>query len=71
MVHTAIEPTPAELNQYYTNYPAVTELTEITRKRYLELLDRFEPFRKTNKLIDVGCGSGLFLQVAAERGWGV
>lgn len=71
MVHTAIEPTPAELNAYYTNYPAVTELTAITRKRYLELLDRFEPFRRTNKLIDVGCGSGLFLQVAAERGWEV
>ncbi len=71
MVHTGIEPTPEELNVYYTNYPAITELTAVTRKRYLELLDRFEPFRKTNKLIDVGCGSGLFLEVAAERGWEV
>lgn len=71
MVHTAIEPTPEELSRYYANYPAVVDLTAITRKRYLELLDRFEPFRKTNKLIDVGCGSGLFLEVAATRGWEV
>ncbi|MEZ4757005.1 MAG: class I SAM-dependent methyltransferase [Flavobacteriales bacterium] len=71
MVHTSHAPTEEELQAYYANYPVVSTLSPITRTRYLELLDRFEAFRKNNRIIDVGCGSGLFLQVAAERGWEV
>lgn len=71
MVHTAIEPTSDELNAYYANYPAVSVLSPVTAKRYHELLDRFEAYRSHGRLIDVGCGSGLFLRVAAERGWDV
>jgi 2-polyprenyl-3-methyl-5-hydroxy-6-metoxy-1,4-benzoquinol methylase len=71
MVYTELEPTPDELAAYYASYPAVSKLSPVTEKRYHELLDRFEPYRRANRIIDVGCGSGLFLRVAAQRGWEV
>lgn len=64
-------PTESELIEYYEGYGRNDYLSPITVKRYHELLDRFEPFRKTNNLIDVGCGIGYFLEVAKERGWNV
>lgn len=64
-------PTTEELNRHYGNYPRYTQLSPITVKRYNELLDGFEKFRKTNNLIDLGCSNGLFLEVAKKRGWNV
>lgn len=66
-------PTTEELNEYYKNYGSGQheELSPITIKRYHELLDEFEPYRKTGNLLDVGCGSGHFLKTAKERGWSV
>jgi len=33
------------------------------------LLDRLEPYRKTGRILDVGCSAAFFLSVAKERGW--
>lgn len=64
-------PTQEVLDNYYRNYGVNQYLSPITIKRYNELLDKFEPFRKTNKIIDIGCGIGYFLEEAKKRGWEV
>ncbi len=35
------------------------------------LLHRLAGYKKTGKLLEIGCGSGKFLQVAREMGWNV
>jgi SAM-dependent methyltransferase len=69
MVYTAWRPTPGELDAFYANYPVRDTVPPVTIKRYDELLDRFEPYRVHGRMIDVGCGAGLFLERAALRGW--
>jgi 2-polyprenyl-3-methyl-5-hydroxy-6-metoxy-1,4-benzoquinol methylase len=66
-------PTPDELNAFYSQYSYMTEVSvsPMTVRSYQNLLDAFEPFRKTNKILDVGCGRGWFLQEAKKRGWHV
>lgn len=53
----------------YATYPVRTELPPLTRKRYHQLLDGFAPYKRTGHLLDVGAGSGFFLDMARERGW--
>jgi 2-polyprenyl-3-methyl-5-hydroxy-6-metoxy-1,4-benzoquinol methylase len=71
MVFTGTEPTIEELQRYYADYPVHDNVSPVTIKRYDELLDRFEAYRTNNRIIDVGCGAGIFLERAALRGWEV
>lgn len=64
-------PTLEELIAHYDTYGRNDYLSPITIKRYHEILDFLESYRKTNNLIDVGCGIGHFLSVAKQRGWNV
>lgn len=64
-------PSKEELIAHYEGYGRNDYLSPITIKRYNEILDEFEKYRKTNRIIDVGCGIGYFLEVAKERGWEV
>lgn len=64
-------PSEQELNEHYAKYPRGTSLSPVTTKRYEELLTQFEPFRKNNRLLDIGCGDGHFLAVAKSKGWEV
>jgi 2-polyprenyl-3-methyl-5-hydroxy-6-metoxy-1,4-benzoquinol methylase len=64
--------TEKELFDYYSSYPVgYNSESEITRIRINELLDGFEKYRLTNKILDVGCGPGLFLIEAKKRDWDV
>ena len=73
MVFVKRIPTLKELDDHYRNYSYDKEVfvSPVTIARYNELLDEFEKYRKNNLLLDVGCGVGLFLKVAIDRGWKV
>lgn len=64
-------PAENELLSYYTNYPRNNFNSEITVKRYNELLDEFEKYRNTENILDIGSGDGYFLNEAQKRGWNV
>lgn len=65
-------PSPDELDAFYnSDYDRTTYFSPVTEKRYNELLDGFEKYRKTGKILDLGCGYGFFLETAKKRGWEV
>ena len=64
-------PSKQELIDHYDGYGRNDYLSPITIIRYNELLDKFEKFKKTKKILDVGCGIGYFLEIASKRGWEV
>jgi 2-polyprenyl-3-methyl-5-hydroxy-6-metoxy-1,4-benzoquinol methylase len=64
-------PTQEELIKHYEGYTRRNYISPVTIKRYHELLDEFEKYKKTGKILDVGCGIGLFLIEAQKRGWQV
>ena len=69
LVFCGRRPADAELSEHYRSYGTAWFDSDITRKRYRELLDRFEPYRRSNRILDMGCGAGYFLEEAAKRGW--
>lgn len=68
-------PSTEELKNYYSRYSykgeRIKQISKHTIRSYHRLLDEMEPYRKTNRILDSGCGLGWFLSVAKERGWEV
>lgn len=57
---------------YYRNrieVPKEELYDPITEKRYEDLFRKIESYRKSNEILDVGCGEGHFLWVAERMNW--
>lgn len=63
--------TEGSQRQDYDNYYTSTNLTvpDFIDKRLDEIVATFETYRQNNRLLDVGCGAGSFLQAAARGNW--
>jgi 2-polyprenyl-3-methyl-5-hydroxy-6-metoxy-1,4-benzoquinol methylase len=70
-VFASRHPTDIELSQHYETYTRANWISPITIKRYRELLQKMEPFRRSNNILDIGCGDGYFLLEAKKRNWNV
>jgi SAM-dependent methyltransferase len=62
-------PSEEDLIANYNNYPRTDDISPITIKRYKELLKVLEKYRTNNKIIDIGCGNGHFLNEAKKQNW--
>ena len=71
LTFSGIKPSDAELKKYYYDYPSYEALPALTLRRYNEILDKLEAYRKTNNLLETGCGYGFFLEEAKKRNWNV
>ena len=71
LVFSGKRPSREELAAHYAAYGRDDYKSPLTMLRYRQLLAGFEKFRKVNRILDVGCGQGFFMEAALEAGWEV
>jgi 2-polyprenyl-3-methyl-5-hydroxy-6-metoxy-1,4-benzoquinol methylase len=66
-------PTHEEIERCYStySYSIAVNAPAATIASFNKLLQELEPFRKTNRILDYGCGQGWFIEEAKKRGWEV
>ena len=70
-LYTAHLPKTNQSQDYYDSYYTSENLTvsAFIDKHLDGIVATFEPYRKNNRLLDVGCGAGTFLEASARAGW--
>jgi len=56
---------------YYVDYYKQDDIAapDFIKQRLDEITAGFAPYRRTNKLLDIGCGAGNLLEAARNHGW--
>ena len=57
---------------FYLGYylkPEEVDTPAFVKQRLEEITAEFAPYRRTNKLLDIGCGAGGLLEAARTQGW--
>lgn len=65
-------PTSAQMESIYWNYSyqgSGAVVPAVVTRQLERMVKRFEPWRETGRLIDVGCGAGFLLEAARTCGW--
>lgn len=69
-IFTSRMPSQNDVEDYDEYYNADNlSAPEFIRRRVKEIVVSFEPYRRLNRLLDVGFGSGTILQAALDLGW--
>lgn len=61
--------TQTAYDQHWQNMQTVEPPADWKVKRRAQWLRQMEPYRKTNRLFEVGCGQGMTLRAATQSGW--
>lgn len=69
LVFSYVIPEDKKLEEHYEQYGRNDYRSPITTKRYRELLKWFEVYRGNGRILDLGCGTGYFLEEALDLKW--
>lgn len=69
-MYTSIVP-EAENSEDYDTYYTESNLSapDFIHLRLDQIVAQFSPYRRTNRLLDIGCGAGSLLKAAGRAGW--
>ena len=72
-LYTAEIPQPAAAGDYDGFYATAeaTVIPDFIRNRVRDIVSSFSHYRHSNRLLDLGFGSAVFMQAAAAEGWNV